>query len=232
VVDTGGGIRADFLPYVFDRFRQADATTTRQHGGLGLGLAIVKNLTELHGGSVSVASEGVGHGATFTVTIPVLAARATVESSRERRRAAREASPPVSDYCDHIGGVRVLVVDDDSEARRLVKRFLEDCQADVTTASSAAEALAALEAKPFDVLVSDVGMPGEDGHSLVRRIRSGGNAVPAVALSAYARPEDRAKSVEAGFAMHLVKPVDPAVLIAAVATLTGRAKTPAVSAPT
>jgi PAS domain S-box-containing protein len=222
VTDTGDGISAEFLPYVFDRFRQADASTTRQHGGLGLGLAIVKNLTESHGGSVRVSSAGLGQGASFTVSIPLLAARSALDSVPERRRVER-TEPLAAGVCSSLEGVRVLLVDDDAEARRLLTRFLEDCNAVVATASSASEALEAMSGAQYDVLVSDVGMPGEDGHSLVRKVRTRGLALPAVAVSAYARPEDRAMSLDAGFNVHLVKPVDPAALIAAVATVTARA---------
>jgi CheY-like chemotaxis protein len=206
---------------VFDRFRQADVSTTRHHGGLGLGLAIVKNLTESHGGSVRVSSDGAGCGATFTVTLPLLAATPLPEVVPERRRIVRSA-PAAAGACGSLEGVRVLIVDDDAEARRLLSRFLEDCNAVVATASSANEALDAIAGAQFDVLVSDVGMPGEDGHSLVRKVRTRGLDLPAVAVSAYARPEDRAMSLDAGFNVHLVKPIDPAALIAAVATVTAR----------
>jgi PAS domain S-box-containing protein len=212
IADSGEGISEEFLPFVFDRFRQADASSTRQHAGLGLGLSIVRNLTELHGGTISAESGGVGRGATFTVTLPRLVSRTPVRPAAAAARGRAET----------IEGLRVLVVDDDPEARRLVKRFLEERGAQVTTASSAAEALDALAMATFGVLVSDVGMPGEDGHSLIRRIRDASNPMPAVAVSAYARPEDRAKSLAAGFHLHLVKPVDPAALVAAVASVTGR----------
>jgi PAS domain S-box-containing protein len=220
VCDTGAGIPPEFLPYVFDRFRQADASTTRQHGGLGLGLAIVKSLTESHGGSVKVSSAGRGLGTTFTVTLPLLAAP-SLDSVVERRRVER-AAPVMEGACASLDGVRVLIVDDDAEARRLLSRFLEECNAHVATVSSASEALEAITSASYDVLVSDVGMPGEDGHALVRKVRTQGLDLPAVAVSAYARPEDRAMSLDAGFNVHLVKPVDPAALIAAVATVTAR----------
>ncbi|HEX7154282.1 MAG TPA: PAS domain S-box protein [Thermoanaerobaculia bacterium] len=220
VSDNGEGIRAEFLPYVFDRFRQADATTTRRHGGLGLGLAIVKQLIELHGGSVSVASEGAGQGATFTVVLPLVALRQP--EPREERRTVRRSGVAAGEMCIEIGGLRVLVVDDEDDARGVVRRFLEDCDAVVTPAGSAAEALALMQAEPYDVLLSDIGMPGEDGYSLIQKVRAGGNRIPAVALTAYARPEDRLRAISAGFQAHVAKPADPAELIALVAGLAGR----------
>jgi PAS domain S-box-containing protein len=220
VCDTGAGIRPEFLPFVFDRFRQADASTTRLHGGLGLGLAIVKQLVELHGGTVRVASEGLEKGATFTVTLPIVALRQSEEP--ETRRRTREERRPVASDCGGVDGLRVLVVDDDDDARVIVRRFLEDCNAVVTPAASAAEALAHLEAGRFDVLLSDIGMPGEDGYTLIRKVRAAGHAIPAVALTAYARPDDRVRATEAGFQAHLPKPADPAELVAVVAEVAGR----------
>lgn len=231
VIDTGEGIAPEFLPHVFDRFRQADATTTRRHGGLGLGLAIVKQLVELHGGSIRAKSPGRGQGSTFTVLLPVTAIHpdpsgATGAGDRRHPGAAVAQQQPLDDSCAEIAGVRILVVDDEPDARALVKRFLEDCQAVVTTAASAEEALQLVESQRPDVLVSDIGMPGEDGYALIRKVRGlgaarGGN-VPAVALTAYARAEDRVKAVLAGFQHHVVKPVEPAELIAMVASLAGR----------
>lgn len=221
VSDTGEGIRPEFLAFVFDRFRQADATTTRRHGGLGLGLAIVKQLVELHGGSVRVSSDGVQKGATFTVALPIVALRQPSEPDAARR--ARRAHRVVADSCPDVEGVRVLVVDDDDDARAVVRRFLEDCNVDVTPVASAADALAQLATQRFDVLLSDIGMPGEDGYSLIQKVRRSGNSIPAVALTAYARPEDRVRASDAGFQAHLPKPADPAELIAIVANLAGRA---------
>ena len=228
VVDTGEGITPDFLAFVFDRFRQADATTTRRHGGLGLGLSIVKQLVELHGGSVRVTSPGVGEGTTFTVSLPVTVIHGDPAPVPDAdRRHPRSASAPASlDGCVQIAGVKVLVVDDEPDARALLKRLLEDCQGNVVTASSAPEALELVQTEKPDVLVCDIGMPGEDGYSLIKRVRAlgpeGGGGVPAAALTAYARPEDRVKAVLAGFQMHLAKPVEPAELVATVASLAGR----------
>ena len=197
VIDSGEGIRADFLPHVFDRFRQADASTTRRHGGLGLGLAIVKQLVELHGGSVRVKSGGPGAGATFVVSLPLTVLHPEAEPVEGERRHPRANSSRValpSGGLD-LGGVKVLVLDDEADARALVRRLLEDRGALVRVAGTVEEALRLLGEEKPDVLVSDIGMPGEDGYSLIRRVRALGPArggdVPAVALTAYARSEDR-----------------------------------------
>jgi signal transduction histidine kinase/PAS domain-containing protein len=224
VEDTGAGIAPAFMPHVFDRFRQADASTTRRHGGLGLGLSIVKQLVELHGGSVTVSSEGPGRGSVFVVTLPVAALRPAVETAIAPR-AAGHPMPAVEDYVA-VDGVRVLVVDDDADAREMVRRLLQERGCVVATAGSVNEALHVLGRGRFDVLVSDIGMPGEDGHALIRRIRAlgaeAGGDIPAVALTAYARPEDRAKALRAGFQRHTVKPIDPVELFSLVARLAGR----------
>lgn len=229
VIDTGEGIGPEFLPHVFDRFRQADPTTTRRHGGLGLGLSIAKQLVELHGGSVRVKSLGTGQGATFVVALPLTVVHPGPEPAEERRH-PRASSSSVALPHDgvQIAGVKVLFVDDEPDARVLVKRLLEDCGAEVITAASAAEALDCMRSERPHVLVSDVGMPGEDGYSLIRRVRAlgpdcGGN-VPAVALTAYARSEDRTRAILAGFQMHIAKPIEPSELIAIVATLAGRTR--------
>ncbi|HEV7300092.1 MAG TPA: PAS domain S-box protein [Tepidisphaeraceae bacterium] len=230
VVDTGEGISPEFLPHVFDRFRQADASTTRQHGGLGLGLAIAKQLVDLHGGSIRAKSMGRGHGATFTIALPVLPINwsdTVVQHDDRREPQATSVQSSNGDACMKISGVKVLVVDDEPDGRNLIKRLLEDCEATVTTAGSATEALDLFKSVAPDVLVSDVGMPGEDGYSLIRRIRKLGpehrSNVPAIALTAYARSEDRTRSVLAGFQMHISKPVEPSELIAMIASLAGRA---------
>ncbi|HYE14116.1 MAG TPA: ATP-binding protein [Pyrinomonadaceae bacterium] len=221
VSDTGQGISPNFLPYVFDRFRQGDQSTTREHGGLGLGLAIVRHLVELHGGTVRAESEGAGMGSRFTIELPALGA-AGGDGGRE---AAVEAKGSARQRAI-LDGLRVLVVDDDRDALDLVRVVLEQGGADVVAAESAAQALCALEAgaRP-EVLVCDIGMPGEDGYSLLRKVRALGRelggAVPAVALTAYAGEADRALALAAGFQLHMPKPIDPSALVSAVARLAG-----------
>jgi len=215
VTDTGEGIDPGFLPYVFDRFKLADSTSTRTHGGLGLGLSIAKNLVEMHGGSIRAESLGRGHGATFVVRLPVAPVR-DVSAPREGA-AGGWARPP------ELVGLRVLVVDDEPDAREMVAAILEQCEAKVTLAASTREALEAFDREVPDVLVSDVGMPGEDGLVLVRKVRERprerGGAVPAASLTAYAGPEDRRRALNAGFNMHVPKPVEPVDLVAVVANL-------------
>lgn len=226
VIDTGEGIDEKFLPYVFDRFSQADGSTTRQHGGLGLGLSIVRQLVELHGGSIRVKSAGRGHGATFILVLPLTVVRpeAVVETERRHPTAAPVQSL-LPETCTELKGIRVLVVDDETDARALVKRLLEDCNAVVVSAGSAAEAITVLDNQKFDVLVSDIGMPGEDGYALIKRVRALGNQrsadIPAIALTAYARAEDRVRAISAGFQMHLAKPVEPVELVTMVASAAG-----------
>ena len=230
VSDTGAGIRPDFLPYVFDRFRQAESTITRSHGGLGLGLSIVRHLVELHGGSVAVHSDGEGTGATFSVHLPVRAA--VHEEAGEDVMALLGSVRPRPDVWTKpalLDGVRVLVVEDEADTRELLATALEQFGAQVTAVGSVADALASLDRLPADVLVSDLAMPGEDGYSLIRKVRSReaerGGHLPAAALTAYARAEDRVKALAAGFQMHLPKPIDPADLMAVVASLAGKAAT-------
>ncbi len=224
-IDSGEGIQPEFLPHVFDRFRQQDASTTRQHGGLGLGLAIVRQLVELHGGTVTAHSAGAGRGATFRVLLPLVVIHPDQEPER-RHPQADFAALSVPDASIRLDGVTVVVVDDEPDARGLVKRLLEDRHAHVLTAGGAAEALELVQRIKPDVLVSDIGMPGEDGYSLIRRVRTlnpqAGGLTPAVALTAYARAEDRMKAILAGFQMHVSKPVEAAELLTMVASLAGK----------
>ena len=244
VTDSGQGMSADFLPRVFDRFRQADGATTRRHSGLGLGLAIVRQLVELHGGTVEAASGGPGLGATFTVRLPVAAdlrvgpaeatgvfvERRTAVSTaspmpRERRTAASTASP--MPRLPRLDGLRVLVVDDDGDGRTLTSLVLTQAGARVRTAASVGEALQMLAVERPDALISDIGLPDDDGYALIQQIRrhesESGGFLPIVALTGYVRAEDRQRILAAGFQAHVAKPVDPALLTAAIADVTGPA---------
>jgi len=222
VSDTGKGIDPEFLPHVFERFKQANGTTTRSQGGLGLGLAIARHLVELHGGTISAASAGANHGSSFLVRLPLAAVLRGARASATKT-AASTSSRVVAPSLD---GLRVLVVDDELDARTLVTEVLEGHGAHVTAASSATEALNEIARSPPDVLVSDIGMPGEDGYALIRKVRAlaggGAKAMPAAALTAYARMEDRTRAMAAGFQSHVAKPVDPDELLIVVATLAGR----------
>ena len=224
VMDTGEGIAPEFMPYVFDRFQQGDASTTRRHGGLGLGLAIVKELVELHGGTVRVKSDGIGKGTTFLVHLPLLAVYSEPDTESRHPQTALRENRPLPDVS--LTDVHILVVDDEVDARELVKRLLEMAGATVSLAGSASEAIERILVARPDVLVCDIGMPGDDGFSLIRQLRvleeSQESALPAVALTAYARSEDRTKSIRSGFQNHLSKPVEPAELLAIVSSLAGR----------
>jgi signal transduction histidine kinase/CheY-like chemotaxis protein len=226
VLDSGEGIDQEFLPFVFDRFRQANASITRKHGGLGLGLAIVKQLVELHGGSIRATSAGPGLGSSFILRLPLRAIHgplALMESDATYAVPELEAIE-ISDIS--IAGVRVLILDDEPDARALLKRLLENKGASVVVCASTAEAMDALRIERPDVIVSDIGMPNEDGYSFIRRVRKqpvdSGGETPALALTAYARAEDRVAAIVAGFQHHLSKPVEPAELIAIVASLARR----------
>ena len=225
VSDTGQGIAADFLPHVFDRFRQADQRTTRQHGGMGLGLAIVKTLVELHGGSVQAASPGTGQGATFTVRLPVVPVYQMDLDGGRVHPAARDLLPN-AEYSDRLDGLVMLVVDDEPDTRAMLKAGLENCGAEVIVAGSAAEAFHAIEKQIPDVLISDIGMPVVDGYDLIRKLRwlpsEKGGDLPAVALTAYARVEDRLRALRSGYQMHVPKPVELAELVAVVDSLVKR----------
>jgi PAS domain S-box-containing protein len=221
VEDTGIGIRADFLPYVFDRFRQADPSTTRRYGGLGLGLSIVRNLVELHGGSVRVKSAGENQGSTFVVTLPIAHVRGEEIASPVQPSMA--ADPLESIELPRLDGKAVLIVDDEPDGRALIARILEGRGARTTCAASAADALEILQRERFDIMLSDIGMPEIDGYELMRRVRlldpSRSAPLPAIAVTAYARTEDRQRSLLAGYHMHLSKPIEARELVAGIASL-------------
>ncbi|HEU4872484.1 MAG TPA: PAS domain S-box protein [Pyrinomonadaceae bacterium] len=225
VSDTGQGISPDFLPHVFDRFRQADQKTSRQHGGMGLGLAIVRHLVEMHGGTVSANSEGEGKGATFTVALPIAPVYQVDPSAGRVHPGARDLLPP-NDVTDRLDDLKILVVDDEADTRELLRQGLEYCGATVSVAGSAVEAVEALMAKTPDVLISDIGMPGVDGYDLIRQVRrlpaANGGKVPAIALTAYTRIEDRLQALRAGYDMHVPKPVELAELVAVAASVVRR----------
>jgi PAS domain S-box-containing protein len=226
VSDTGQGISADFLPHVFDRFRQADQKTSRQHGGMGLGLAIVRHLVELHGGTVRANSDGEGHGSTFTVMLPITPVYHVDESGGRVHPAARDLLRPIDDCADRLDGLRILVVDDEADTRDLLKQGLEYCGAKVRVVGTANEALELLISTSPDVLISDIGMPVVDGYDLIKQVRGlppdRGGRVPAIALTAYTRTEDRLQSLRAGYDMHVPKPVELAELVAVAATVVRR----------
>lgn len=225
VIDSGQGIKPEFLPHLFERFRQADASTTRRQGGLGLGLSIVKHLVELHGGSVRAKSAGEGKGSTFCIELPLMVIHSTEQGeSRAHPRAPTHNEPQLGS--PSLSGITVLAVDDEADARDLIKRVLEECGARVLLAGSSAQAMQLLTTNRPHMIISDIGMPGEDGYTLIRKVRAlsdeeGGN-VPAAALTAFARAEDRTRALLAGFQTHVAKPVEPAELTAVVASLTAR----------
>ncbi len=221
VRDFGEGIKSEFVPHVFDRFRQGDASTTRKHGGLGLGLSIVKQLVELHGGEVRAASAGPGTGATFTVTLPRTGAISEQEKPNEPHPTS--SRHPYQSDMPSLEGRHVIAVDDEEDARNLLKVILEEQGATVTTAASADDAMRALERQKPDLIVSDISMPDEDGYTFIRKVRARGiergGEIPAIALTAFARPEDQAAALAAGFQIHLSKPIDPARLVSSVARM-------------
>jgi CheY-like chemotaxis protein len=227
VSDNGPGIEKDFLPYVFDRFRQGDSATNKKYSGLGLGLSIVRHLVELHGGTVEASNSQNGGGAKFIVRLPVLAVNRSMAQLMERTSESTTSteahlsfdSPP------DLSGLKVLAVDDEQDARLLLEAVFKQCGADVETCGSVTEALRMIEEYKPDVLVSDIGMPGEDGYSLIRKVREAegkhGKHLPAVALTAFARTEDRFQALAAGFNMHVPKPVEPAELALVISRLVG-----------
>jgi signal transduction histidine kinase/DNA-binding response OmpR family regulator len=225
VADTGIGINGDFIPHIFDRFRQADASTTRAHGGLGLGLAIVRHLVELHHGTIEVESEGKDRGARFTITLPL--AKDVIISSAAGETLLYESHDLADPPAAHIlRGVKVLVVDDEADSRDLLMTILKRYGGDVRCSESAAEAMEAFREWHPDLLVSDIGMPNEDGYSLIRRLRKlkskRAQKIPAVALTAYASDEDRSQALSAGFQVHVPKPIEPESFVTSVVTVLGR----------
>jgi signal transduction histidine kinase/CheY-like chemotaxis protein len=225
VSDTGKGIVPQFLPHVFDRFRQADSSTSRHFGGLGLGLAIVRQIVEMHGGSVAVDSPGEDQGTTFTVSLPLAVVNSTTLPNRVHPRARNGAVP--FDCPPELTGHRILVVDDEEDTRSLLKFILEACHAEVQTVDSVDDALDAIDEFNPDLLISDIGMPGADGYDLIRLVRdretrTGRLRLPAIALTAFARVEDRMRALASGFQMHIPKPVEPAELVTVIASLMGK----------
>jgi CheY-like chemotaxis protein len=222
VKDNGEGIRRELLTAIFEPFQQADSSTTRRHGGLGLGLSIVKQLVVAHGGSVQAESDGPGTGSTFTVRVP-LRAVAAVHSEPSDPEAGLPRDPVLATALrPRLDGLRVLVVDDEPDARSLVQQILKQHGAEVHVAESAAQARAALSTSKPDVIVSDIGMPDEDGYAFIRQVRADGSRTPAIALTAYASQQDAQRAFVAGFQKHVTKPVEPARLVSVVANLGGR----------
>jgi CheY-like chemotaxis protein len=227
IIDSGVGIKKEFLPHVFDRFRQADASSIRKFGGLGLGLSIVRHLTEMHGGTVSAASAGENKGSTFTVSLPVIGGPDEAPPFRRRRESKRRATEAAPNL--NLDGLLILVVDDEDDTCQLLVQALTFHGATVITARSAADALVEVIDKNPDVLVSDIGMPGEDGYSLIRKVRAlpdeSQKNIKAIALTSYARAQDRMQALAAGFQSHVGKPVEPDELATVIASLMGRLNT-------
>jgi CheY-like chemotaxis protein len=226
VSDTGQGISPAFLPHVFDRFRQADSSTRRKFGGLGLGLSIVKQLVEMHGGTVRAESAGEGHGAKFTVELPIVAVSATqAEESAVVDESVSTSAATGMAQSIRLDGLRIVAVDDEADARRVLTKVLGDAGAIVTAAANVPDALQAVERVQPHVLVSDIAMPDEDGYDLIRKIRASGNdakSLPAIALTAFAHKDHARRALMAGFQVHVAKPVDPRDLLVVVASLAGR----------
>jgi PAS domain S-box-containing protein len=225
VTDDGKGIDRNLLPLIFDRFRQGDSSTAREHGGLGLGLAIVRHLVELHGGVVTARSEGEGKGAEFVVEIPIAHAAESADV-RGEARAGHNASASSATATPSLDGLRILVVDDDADAREVISTILAQAGAEVATASSAPQAIDLVDRWGPQVLISDIGMPNQDGYDLIRKVRARfsdpASRIPAIALTAFARSQDRLKALSAGYQMHVPKPIEPLELITVVASLTHR----------
>jgi CheY-like chemotaxis protein len=226
VSDTGIGITPEFLPFVFERFRQAEAVATRRTGGLGLGLAIVRHITEMHGGTVEASSAGEGMGATFSVRLPLMIVQPSAQSTRREHPSTPRMAPLME--LGNLAGVRVLAVDDEADALALLRVVLETAGAEVNTFASATSALEHIASLRPDALVIDLGMPEMDGLQFIEKVRASNDPrvshVPAAALTAFARSEDRTKALRSGFEMHLAKPIDPGELVASVLTLVRRAR--------
>jgi CheY-like chemotaxis protein len=226
IADTGEGIPGEFLPYVFDRFQQADPSTTRKHGGLGLGLAIARHLVETHGGAIKAQSAGEGRGSTFIVQLPITEKPWTSvpQFDPQKSRPLRETAGPVPDV--DLTGVKVLAIDDSDDTRELLREILEEHGADVRTATSAAQGHAVLAVWKPDVIVCDIGMPDEDGYSFIKKLRStpaeDGADTPAIALTGYVRVEDRMRALAAGYQMFVPKPIEPREFTATIAALLRR----------
>lgn len=223
VRDTGEGIDPEFLPYVFDRFRQAEASISRKQGGLGLGLAVVRHLVELHGGAIAAESQGLGRGAVFTVELPIAQERRDPARAEERKREVERRR--IRSGVVRLDGLHVLLVEDDDDSRKLLGTMLKRYGARVTSTKSAKEALSVFEGELPDVMVSDIGMPDEDGYELMRKVRARpaekGGRIPAIALTGYASKKDRERALAAGYHRHLAKPIEQADMIAAIAALVG-----------
>lgn len=231
VTDTGEGITPEFLPYVFDRFRQAEGSIARRHGGLGLGLAVARHLVELHGGTISAESGGPGRGASFKVDLPVPALQSdngSLDDLRSRWKEIQRSKPRSAR--NQLEGLRVLVVEDDADSRTLVSMMLKRQGAEVLAVGTADEAMSTIALESADVLISDIGMPDQDGFELIRKIRKlpaeRGGSIPAIALTGYATAKDRERAFAEGFQTHLPKPIEPAELVNAIAALTGRKSEP------
>nr|WP_277922598.1 ATP-binding protein [Coleofasciculus sp. FACHB-1120] len=234
VSDTGKGISPDFLPYVSDRFRQADNSITRSYAGLGLGLAIVRHLVELHGGTIRAESPGEGQGSTFIVKLPLINTAGVEKRTEEEEKSLRspqsselnpQESPHYAPWKSTLDGLQILIVDDEPDARDLLMSILEQYGAEAIAVASAEEAIATIQQSKPDVLISDIGMPNEDGYSLIRRVRAleaEQGQIPSVALTAYVRVDDQEAALSAGFQSHVAKPIDPTELIKVVASLVGR----------
>jgi signal transduction histidine kinase/CheY-like chemotaxis protein len=222
VTDSGIGIAAEFLPHLFERFSQAEASTTRKFGGLGLGLAIVKQLVELHGGTIRAQSPGEGQGSTFVVALPLRAVKGFDDSTREHPTTPRQSAPHT--HAKRLAGLSILVVDDEPDARDLIQAVLSDASATVVTAASADDALELLKQRKFSAIVSDIGMPDRDGYAFIEDVRrlsvEAGGRTPAIALTAFARSEDRTRAMLSGYQVHLSKPIEPRELVATLKSLT------------